>query len=136
MGTVSAVAGVASMLSSIQQGRAQQQQANYQAKIAELNGRRDAIRLNEDLIKTLAMNNVSAAAGGLQSAGTVVEAQKENIQKAEEELSVIDFNKTNAASAARQSGANANSAGWGQALNTGVGVLSSAYQRKAVKDAT
>lgn len=129
MTAVSTAATLASMVAAMKQGKAAQNQADYQARIAELNGRREALRVNEQLLETLARNNAAAAAGGLMSAGTVEEAQKENIRKAESELSVIDFNKQSSASAARQSGDNAMASAWGSALNTGVGVLTSAYKK-------
>lgn len=129
MTAVSVAASLASMVATIQQGRAQQEQAEYKARIAELSGRREALLVNENLLKTLAMNNASAAAGGLISAGTVEEAQKANIMKAERELSIIDFNAKTGASTLLQSGNIARASALGSALDTGVGVLSSAYKK-------
>lgn len=129
MTTVSALSGIASGIGAITAGRAQQEQLDYQARIAELNGRQQAIKVNEALLQNLAQNSVAAAASGIQGSGSVAEAQKMSIAKAEEELSVVKFNADQSSSALKSKGTMALNAGYSSgALKVG-GVLSDMYKR-------
>ena len=89
---VSALAGIASGISSYQQGQAQADRAELQSRAAEVNGRMEAIAVNEQLLKTLSRNNAVAAASGIQSTGSVQRAQEAAQIQASQELSVNRFN--------------------------------------------
>lgn len=101
---VSALAGIASGIASIKAGKSEKAQLDYQARIAELQGRQQAISVNADLIKTLSHNTAAAAASGLQGSGSVAEAQRESQSKAAEELSVNLFNVGQRTSGLRRQG--------------------------------
>lgn len=92
-------ATAAAALSAIAQGNAARQQAQNQQAVADLQARKamiqakmDANSSNQSLLETLAHNNAVAAAGGLMSAGTVSNAEAENIRKANEETSILRQN--------------------------------------------
>ena len=102
--TVSALTGVASGLSAMQAGKSQQRQLEYEARIAELQGRQQAVQINDELIKTMSQNTVAAAASGLQSSGSVAEAQRESQNKAATELSTNLFNTGQRTSGLRRQG--------------------------------
>lgn len=129
--TISAIAGIASAGMSVISGIGQQQAADYQAKIETLNARREAVAVNDNLIKTLAMNNAAAAAGGLQSSGSVAEANSASQANAADELSVIKFNADARSSALKAQGKQALISGVGQGVLTGAGVLSDAFKRSS-----
>jgi hypothetical protein len=85
---LSAVSGLAGMVSTIQQGGAAADSAEYQSRQLALQGRLDAITTNEELLKTLSTNRVAAIAGGLESAGSVEYAKQESMRNAAEQLSL------------------------------------------------
>jgi len=89
---VSALAGIASGISSYQQGQAQADRAELQSRAAEVNGRMEAIATNEELLKTLSRNNAVAAASGIESSGSVQMAQLDAQRRAAQELSTNRFN--------------------------------------------
>jgi len=89
---VSALAGIASGISSYQQGQAQADRAELQARAEEVNGRMQGIAVNEELLKTMSRNNASAAAQGIQSSGSVQRAQEAAQENAAQQLSVNTFN--------------------------------------------
>jgi len=132
LSTISAIAGIASAGMSVIGGQQQQAQAQYQARIAELQGRQQAIAVTDELIQTMAMNNASAAASGLQSTGSVEEAQKQNIIKASEELSINTLNTAQRVASFKQQGKNAMYGGISNALSTGAGVLGNVYQQRQI----
>jgi hypothetical protein len=74
------------------QGNRQAEASELQARQLELQGRMDAIQVNEELMKTLSMNAVATAASGLKSAGTAEYAQQRAMQKANEELRIQQMN--------------------------------------------
>lgn len=89
---LSAAASVVSGLSSMAQHNRQAEASELQARQIELQGRMDAIQVNEELMKTLSMNTVATAASGLKSAGTAEYAQQTAMQKANEELRIQQMN--------------------------------------------
>lgn len=92
MTAVSLLATVAGGVSSYVQGEAESDQLELQARMAEVNGRMEAIETNEELLRTISMNNASAAAGGIQSSGSVARASEEAQRQASRELNVNRFN--------------------------------------------
>jgi hypothetical protein len=99
---LSLVASVAGGISSYQQGEAQADQMELQARAAEVNGRMDAIATNTEMLKTLSRNNAGAAAAGLKSTGSVARANEAAQRKAAQELSVNRFNTEMEVSALNQ----------------------------------
>jgi len=96
---VSAATTVVGGLASMAQGSRQAEMAEIQSRQLELQGRMDAIRTNTELIRTLSRNNVAAATGGLQTAGSVDYAKRESMANAAEQLSIDRMNvKTQQAS--------------------------------------
>jgi len=91
---LSAAASVVSGLSAMAQGNRQAEASELQARQIELQGRMDAINVNEELMKTMSMNTVATAASGLKSAGTAEYAQQRAIQNANEELRIQQMNTT------------------------------------------
>lgn len=89
---LSAAATVAGGISSYQQGQAASEQAELQARAAEVNGRMQAIATNNELLKTLSRNNARAAASGIQSSGSVARANEAAQRQAATELSTNRFN--------------------------------------------
>ncbi len=108
---LSAIASVAGGISSYQQGQAAEDQAELQARAAEVNGRMDAIATNDELLKTLSMNNASAAAAGIQSSGSVARANEAVQRKAAQELNVNRFNTSMEVSALNQKAKQASNRG-------------------------
>lgn len=98
---VSALATIAGGISQYQQGQAAEEQFEIEARQTELQGRLDAITTNEELLKTLASNNVAAAASGLTSAGSVQRAQEESQAKAAQELAIQRLNTAQQVSQAK-----------------------------------
>ena len=86
LGAASAAASVVSGLSAMAQSNRRAETSELQARQLELQGRMDAINVNEELMKTLSMNTVATAASGLKSSGTPEYAQQMSMQKANEEL--------------------------------------------------
>lgn len=89
---VSAATSVIGGLASMAQGNQQAEMAEIQSRQLELQGRLDAIRTNEELLRTLSRNNVAAAAGGLQSAGSIDYAKRESMKNAAEQMSLDRMN--------------------------------------------
>lgn len=58
------------------------------AKVARRQGRLNAIRAHEELMKTISANNVAAATSGLESAGSVQYAQDASKIKANREMRI------------------------------------------------
>lgn len=99
VGTAATIGKVASAgmsifsgLSAMADSNRQAEASELQARQIELQGRMDAINVNEELMKTLSMNNVATAASGLKSAGTAQYAQQSAMQKANEELRIQQMN--------------------------------------------
>lgn len=92
LGAASAAASVVSGLSAMAQSNRQAEASELQARQIELQGRMDAINVNEELLKTLSMNTVATAASGLKSAGTAEYAQQMSMQRANEELRIQQMN--------------------------------------------
>lgn len=108
------IAGVSTVGSAVvasNEASAIQERENMNARIAQLNERKDAISLNEDLIETLASNSVAMAAGGIQSSGSAARAQETAKRKANEELSVIRLNSESQQSDMRLRGKQASDRG-------------------------
>lgn len=127
---VSALATIAGGIGQYQQGKAQDEQADLNARRIELEGRMDAITTNEELLKTLSMNTVAAAAGGLTSSGSVQRAQEESQANAAKQLSISRMNTESTAAATRETGRQAKSAGTagllGSFMQAGTSVYGSA----------
>lgn len=83
---------IVSGLSSMAQSNRQAEASQLQARQLELQGRLDAIKVNDELMKTLSMNEVATAASGLKSAGTAQYAQQQSMQNANEELRIQQMN--------------------------------------------
>lgn len=124
---VSALAGIAGGIAQYQQGKAQQEQADLNARRIELQGRMDAITTNEELLQTLSMNTVAAAAGGLTSTGSVQRAQEQSQANAARQLSIERYSTEVKAGAVRQEGQNAKSAGKAGLLGSFVSAGSTIY---------
>lgn len=125
---VSVLSTVAGGISSYQQGQAQADQAELQSRAADVNGRMEAISTNEELLKTLSMNNAVAGAAGIQSSGSVARAGEAASRKAAQELDVNRFNTemqktalTSKASAAKRGGTAALAGSLFDAVGTGAG---------------
>jgi hypothetical protein len=88
MSGLGAATSVISGLSAMAQGNRQAEASKLQARQIELQGRMDAVQVNEELMKTLSMNTVATAASGLKSAGTAEYAQQASMQKANDELRI------------------------------------------------
>jgi len=111
LGAVSAVSGIASGIQQQQAAEFQAHQLANQAKTEELAMRADAIQVNEELMQTLSHNTVAAAAGGLQSSGSVARAQEQTKRSAALELSTQQFNSRSRQDALKASSENASSRG-------------------------
>jgi len=101
---VSALATIAGGIGQYQQGKAQQEQADLNARKTELEGRMDAVTTNEELLKTLSMNTVAAAAGGLTGSGSVQRAKEVSEANAAKQLSISKLNTASQAEAYKAEG--------------------------------
>lgn len=129
---VSAASTVMSGISSYNQGQAQQEHAELQSRAAEVNGRMQAVALNEELLETMSRNNAAAAASGLQTSGSVARAQDAAQAKAAQELSVSRFNvsmqKTALTAKAKAAGSSGKAALAGSLFDA-VGIGYGGYQK-------
>lgn len=98
-------------ISSYQAGQDAEDHAELQARAAEVNGRMQAIATNEELLKTLSMNNAVAGAAGLQSSGSVARANEAAQRQAAQELNVNRFNTSMEVSALNQKAVTASNTG-------------------------
>lgn len=102
LSNVAAIASIASGAMGFIQANQQADAADMRARQIELQGRMDAMKTNEDLMRTMSMNNVAAAASGLASAGSAMYAQQESQANAAESLRIQRMNTSVRASEARQ----------------------------------
>ena len=91
MAGISAAATAAAALSSYQQGQDQKNAYKAQAAQVELSNRMAALSIQEDLIQTMATNNVSGAVGGLKSSGSIARAKEQSMANAEKQLDINRF---------------------------------------------
>ena len=134
LSAVSAAATIAGGISSYQQGQAAQEQAELQSRVEEVNGRMEAIAANNELLKTLSRNNAVAAASGIQSSGSVQQAQLAAQRVAARELSTNQFNTEMASSAYKLKGENAANKGTAALAGNLFDVVGSEYGRyKTIK---
>jgi hypothetical protein len=92
MTTLSAVSSVVGGLAMMAQGQQQADMADLQSRQVALQGRLDAIKTNEDLIRTISQNNVAAVYSGLQSSGSVEYAKQQSMANAAEQLNMNRLN--------------------------------------------
>lgn len=111
LSNIAAIASIASGAAGFISANQRAQAADMRAQQIELQGRFDAIRTNDELMRTMSANNVAATASGLASAGSVQYAQEQSMANAAESLRIqrmnTDLRKSEAkqqASAARQGG--------------------------------
>jgi len=111
LSNLSAIASIASGAAGFMGAAQAASAAETRAKQIELQGRFDAIKTNDELMRTMSANNVAATASGLASAGSAQYAQEQSMANAAESLSIQRMNtavrKSEAeqqASAARQGG--------------------------------
>ena len=103
---VSALSTIAGGVASYQQGQVAQEQADLEGRRLEVQGRMDAITTNEELLKTMSMNTVAAAAGGLAGSGSVQRAQEQSQANAAKNLSISKMNTQASVASAKASGKN------------------------------
>lgn len=132
---LSATSAVIGGIASYQQGQDEADRAELQSRAEEINGRMQAIAVNDELLKTLSMNNASAAATGLQSSGSVARAGEAAQRKATQELNVNRFNtemKVSGLKRKAKSAAQAGTTALTGSLFDAVGTAGSAF--KTVKE--
>lgn len=108
---ISSAASVLGGLSSLSQGMQAKEAANMQSRQIELQGRMNAIQVQDELLKNLATNNVAAASSGLKSAGTPLYAQQQSQLNANEEMRIQRLNTDVKKAEAKQAGEAAASKG-------------------------
>jgi len=124
---VSALATIAGGIGEYQQGKAQQAQADLNARRTEMEGRMDAVTTNEELLRTLSMNTVAAAAGGLTGEGSAQRAQEQSQANAARQLSISKMNTESEAEGYRAEGRSAKGRGTAGLLGSFVSAGSSVY---------
>lgn len=102
LSNVAAIASIASGAVGFIQANQQADAAEMRARQIELQGRMDAIRTNEDLMRTMSANNVAATASGLASAGSAQYAQEQSMANAAEQLRIQRMNTAVRKSEAKQ----------------------------------
>lgn len=118
--SLAATSSVISGLSSLAQGYEQSDIANLQSRQVELQGRLDAIKTNEDLLRTISQNNVAATYSGLQSAGSVEYAKQQSMANAAKQLSLNRLNVQTKKEELESSGRSAKTQGLLGAFSSGI----------------
>jgi hypothetical protein len=111
---------------SIDAGKAQSRAYEAQAKQAENDARTQTIERKRALIETLAEQNVGAASSG-RTIGSISHLQEEDVRRAGYDETMIKGGASAKATAARNAGASAKSAGYTKAASS---LLGGYYQHK------
>lgn len=136
---VSGIGTVAQVAGQMNQAKAAEYEAEFQAEQEKLRAQDEAIERRERLLNALAMQNAKVGGGGITTAGTPTHLMETDIERFDyEDLSgkVLSGNRINAMKAQGANKASSARLGAGLSLIEGIGTTYSKYPSKPASTTT